>query len=134
MGLLSSSKSSSSTAVHNVDKRLVVDGGSLGVSADHSTVSINTTDHGALGVAERIAGNAFNLAASSNVQTYKSLEGVLGLAGQASRSSLEASLGVREAFAKASDIAAGNKTLIAAGLAVVGLGVLVALPLMRKGA
>lgn len=42
----SSSSQSSSTTTTNTDKRLVVDGGSLGISSDSSTVNVQTLDAG----------------------------------------------------------------------------------------
>lgn len=42
----SSSSQSSSTNTTNTDKRLVVDGGSLGISSDSSTVNVQTMDAG----------------------------------------------------------------------------------------
>lgn len=42
----SQSSQSSSTTTTNTDKRLVVDGGSLGISSDSSTVNVQTLDAG----------------------------------------------------------------------------------------
>lgn len=53
----SSSSSSNATTTQNTDKRQVVDGGSVGVSSDSSTVNVNTTDHGAVNAAMTMAGN-----------------------------------------------------------------------------
>lgn len=133
MGLFSRSKSSSSSTISNVDKRLVVDGGSIGISADNSTVTL--TDQGAIAHAFDFAKSsnvqAFDLAKSSNVQTAKGLAAVLGLASGAlrlgddsSKRSLDASREVKAAYDKAAEIASGNTTLIYAGLGVLGIGAL----------
>jgi hypothetical protein len=68
-----SSSSSSSQQTNNVDRRLVTDGGSVGVSADSSTVSVNVLDAGAIAA-------AFDFAKVSDQETGKTLNSVLGLA------------------------------------------------------
>jgi len=44
----SSSSSSNATTTQNTDRRQVVDGGSVGVSSDSSTVNVTTLDQGAV--------------------------------------------------------------------------------------
>lgn len=53
-----SSSSVSSQSVANTDRRQVVDSGSVGVSSDSSTVTVNTLDGGAIWGAQQVANNA----------------------------------------------------------------------------
>lgn len=63
----SKSSQSSTTTTTTTDKRLVVDGGSLGVSADRSTINVQTLDGGivnkaleTVAAADATAGEGFN--------------------------------------------------------------------------
>lgn len=70
MGSYSSSSSSST----NIDKRQVVDAGAIGITADHSTISM--LDGGAID-------RAFDFAEFNNGQFSDTFEKLLGFAGRA---------------------------------------------------
>lgn len=76
------SSSSSSSSTQNVDKRLVTGDGSVGISSDTSTVSVNVLDGGA------VAG-AIDLARSADANAGKNLSTVLNFAGLALAKSAE---------------------------------------------
>lgn len=68
----SSSSQSSSTNTTNTDKRLVVDGGSLGISSDSSTVNVTTLDAG-------IVNKALDTVAAADATAGDGFEKLLGL-------------------------------------------------------
>ncbi len=74
------SSSSSSQSTNQVDRRQVVDNGSVGVSSDTSTVNVSILDQGAIAGARDIAANALALVAASDQQTGQNLSTVLGFA------------------------------------------------------
>ncbi|MCK9991397.1 MAG: hypothetical protein RugAbin2_02411 [Rugosibacter sp.] len=77
----SKSSSSSSNQTINTDKRLVVDGGGVGVSSDSSTVNVTQTDLGAIG-------RAFDFATTSGANVVTTLDKVLGIADTVLKGSL----------------------------------------------
>lgn len=86
----SSSSSSTSSNTTNLDKRLVVDGGSVGVSSDSSTVNVSALDGGAIDKAGTVT-----MAALSTVQANDAIQGqnlgqVIGLAGDLFKGGFEA--------------------------------------------
>jgi hypothetical protein len=113
-----SSSSSSSQQTNNVDRRLVTDGGSVGVSADSSTVSVNVLDAGAIAA-------AFDFAKLSDQETGKTLNSVLGLARDVftgGRAVLEQGGNqVDRAYASAKGEATQKNMLMVAALAVVAI-------------
>jgi len=113
-----SSSSSSSQKTTSIDKRLVVDTGSTGISADRSTVTINTLDGGAIQ-------KAFDFATASDQETGKTLHDVLGLAANVFDKAGSQIQAQTQLVATAYDTAKGQgseKTILfAAGLAVVGI-------------
>lgn len=76
----SSSSSSTTQTTNQVDRRQVVDSGSVGVSSDTSTVSVSILDQGAIAGAKAIAENALALVKASDQETGKTLADVLGFA------------------------------------------------------
>ena len=118
-----SSASTTSSNTTNTDKRLVVDNGSMGISADNSTVTV--TDQGAIKQAGAIATTALTTN-STNFTTLMDTAKVLAagaadalkanvaLAGQLSTTT-------QSAYADAAAQASGNKNLVYAGMAVLGL-------------
>lgn len=76
----SSSSSSSSQTTNQIDRRQVVDSGSVGVSSDTSTVSVQILDGGAIAGAKSLADNALALVKASDQETGKTLADVLGFA------------------------------------------------------
>jgi len=113
-----SSSSASSQAQTSIDKRLVVDSGSIGVSADSSTVTINALDAGAIE-------KAFAFATASDQETGKTLNQVLGLAAdvfdKAGRQIESQTQLVATAYDTAKGQGSEKTVLFAAGLAVVGI-------------
>lgn len=53
-----SSNSTTAQTTQNLDSRMVVDGGSVGVNSDAATVTVNTLDGGAIWGAQQVANNA----------------------------------------------------------------------------
>lgn len=120
------SSSSSSNQTVSTDKRLVVDGGSVGVSSDSSTVTVNQTDLGAIG-------KAFDFASASGANVITTLDKVLGIADTVLKGSLTAVQGtnsvVSQAYETAKNTTSGaidQKTMIilaaVAGVAFVSRG------------
>jgi hypothetical protein len=121
-----SSSSASTQTTNNVDRRLVTDAGSVGVSGDSSSVTINTLDAGAIS-------GAIELIRASDQETTKRLNDVLGVAssvfdkaaGQVDRG---ASL-VATAYDQAKG--AGDEKTILIGVAIAAVA-LVAITVIRK--
>lgn len=123
MGLFSSlfgsdggnSSTSTNTTTNNADRRFVADGGSVGVSAEGSTVYVTSTDQGAVKA-------AMDMSATSTQAMAATILGALGIAAD--------SLEFRESAAQAAQ-APGDlrrwleriepEQWLAAGLAVAGL-------------
>lgn len=123
MGLFSSlfgsdggnSSTSTNTTTNNADRRFVADGGSVGVSAEGSTVYVTSTDQGAVKA-------AMDMSATSTQAMAATILGALGIAAD--------SLEFRESAARAAQ-APGDlrrwleriepEQWLAAGLAVAGL-------------
>ncbi len=152
-GFGGSSKSSSATTnqtnISNADKRAVVDGGSVGITGDgnalqmfSTSVDSNSVEAGKQIALASIATNATNIdslhAASEALfgQIGKNVEAVLKLTGDLASSAQrdvqngynlasELTKGANAAYSDAAAQATGNKSLILAGLAVVGLGAVV---------
>lgn len=76
----SSSSSNTTQTTNQIDRRQVVDSGSVGVSSDTSTVHVSILDQGAIAGAKALADNALALVAASDQETSKSLANVLGFA------------------------------------------------------
>ena len=121
------SSSETSTTTENIDKRQVVDTGSIGVSSDQSTVNVNAsyTDGGAVS-------KAIDLATVGTESTGKNVAEVLGFARDALKVAGENIKGTQQAFATATEkvssaystveeMSTGQRLLIAGGLAVVGV-------------
>lgn len=119
----------------NMDKRMVVDGGSVGVSVDGHGNSIVLSDFGSVSAAlsanttvttAAIDANKSNtsllLKAAEKLygETQKSLDANISLAGKLAGSA-------KDAYSDASAQAAGNKNLVLAGIAVVGIVAFIAL-------
>lgn len=130
------SSSSSDTSTSNVDKRLVVDNGALGISADNSTITL--TDSGAVKSAIELADKTgarssedfkalLNLGASLEAEALKVLDKNTELAKQVSSS-------IGSAYEVAQSTVSGardqEKTLLIVG--AVAVVVLIALS-RRKG-
>ncbi len=74
------SSSSTNQTTNQVDRRQVVDSGSVGVSSDTSTVTVSILDGGAIVGAKALAESALNLVKASDQETGKTLADVLGFA------------------------------------------------------
>lgn len=81
-GSSSSSSSSSSQTTNQIDRRMVVDGGGIGINADGSVISISqtTTDFGAIESARQQVMRALALVEASDQQSGKTLSEALGFA------------------------------------------------------
>ncbi len=125
----SSSKSASTTTTNNVDKRLVVDNGGVGVSADSSNVSVSVLDGGAVNA-------AISLAKFSGDNQLKGYEDLLGLTKDTFGSVFDivkkntdtvdhitstVTSAVQDARNSELKATNDNRYLVAAGLAVVGI-------------
>ena len=120
-----SSSSSTTTTTQNTDKRMVTDGGSVGISSDSSTVNFTSLDAGSIKSGENIAlagisTNATNvdhlLAAADKLFTQQ--QNALD-----ANTKLTASLAstAQAAYADASANAQGNKPIVYAVVAVIGI-------------
>lgn len=122
----SSSQANTSTNTTNTDKRLVVDGASIGVSADGgSSVTVNSLDGGAIQGAGQIAlasiasnstniDHLFSVADHLFTQQQNALDANVNLTGKLAATA-------QTAYADATNAASGNKQLILAAMAVVGV-------------
>jgi len=131
MGFFDSSSSSSSSTVNNttnVDKRLVTDNGSMGISSDSSTFNISSLDGGSVKAA--LAANSANF--TTLMDTVKVLGGgaVNALAANVSLAK-DLSSTTQAAYSDATGQATGNKTLLYGVMAVIGL---IAVSMMIKKA
>jgi len=122
----SNSKSATTTTTNTTDKRMVVDGGSMGVTADGSTINVTTLDSG-------IVQAALDTVKAADATNGEGFEGLLSLAdklfdkgGELVASSQNTALAQIEAINAASADKAGTidqKTMIV--LAVAGAAALV---------
>lgn len=126
MGLFSSlfgsdggnSTTSTQTTTNNADRRFVADGGSIGLSAEGSTVYVTATDQGAIRA-------ALDMSQASTQATAATLLGALGIA--ADSLEYQQSAAVRAAQSSiVDDLARWFERIepaqwVAAGLAVAGL-------------
>lgn len=136
----SSSSSSEATTTNNTDKRLVADTGSTGVTADQSKVDVITTtntttyntstDGGAVKQAIDLARDTgqtsltgYKLLLDTTLKLASQMEGTLQ-----SNVDLTSKLAstAQSAYADAATQSAGNKNLVYAGMAVVGLATIFA--------
>lgn len=122
----SQANTTTTTTTQNTDKRMVLDGQSVGVSADGgSNVVINTSDQGAIKGASDIALGAIT-SNSTNVDHLLATADHLFTQQQAAldaNTTLTKDLAgtAQTAYADASAQASGNKNLILMGMAVVGV-------------
>lgn len=144
----SSSSSSSTVQTSNTDKRQVVDGSSVGVSSDSSTVNVTATDHGtvkaSIDLVGRVAGAQLDLA-KSNTQAQvdlaktnteaqaRNLGALLGYASEALKITKDnINLAVKNtdqigsAWQAARDSSDGNRTLAIGGLVIAGIVAVIA--------
>lgn len=123
LGGSSSSSAATTTATTNTDKRLVVDNAATGITADNSTVNI--TDQGALKVAGNLANNAL-IKGSDNLAllletTQKLATSAMDAAKTNTSFAQTMATSTQSAYSDAASLASGNKNLVLAALAVVGL-------------
>lgn len=76
----SKSKSSSSTTYQNTDKRVVADGGGVGLSGDRNTVSINMLDEGAIAASADVVKAALQTIEKADATAGEGLESTIRLA------------------------------------------------------
>lgn len=128
----SSSSTSTSTTTNNVDRRQVVDGSGIGVSGDSSgSINISSIDAGAVKAGESVALAAIGTNAT-NVNSlltaaellFKGTTDIVKANNDLARSLTSST---QQAYAGAAEQAQGNKNLVLAGLAVVGIAAVSAL-------
>lgn len=110
----SSSANTTQTTTQNTDKRQVVDGNSVGVSSDSSTVNVTSTDHAAVAA-------AFDLAKVSSAQTADTISKALQFASDNLKLASASAAGVGDAYKTANNLSSGQTYLIAGVLAVAGI-------------
>lgn len=144
------SSSSSSTSTTNIDKRQVVDGSSVGVTSDSSTVNVSVLDHGAFADAVALADRAvtetlkasaaanalnsgdfdkvLNLTSSSTKMAGDSLDKVLGFAGSvlkltgdSAKVVEKSATNISDAYKTAAEISTGQRLVVAGGLVLAGI-------------
>ncbi|MGQ0750605.1 MAG: hypothetical protein ACT4PS_08730 [Betaproteobacteria bacterium] len=121
------SSSSTQTSTQNIDKRQVVDGASVGVSSDSSTVHVTSTDHASVNA-------AIDLAKVSTAAQGASLNAILGFAEKA-LTLTEGNINLQTKSAEqigAAYSTAGNRTL--ATLGIIAAGIVAIFAFKRKGA
>lgn len=130
----SSSSSSTTTNTYNTDRRQVVDAGSVGVSSDSSTVTINSLDAGAIDAGKMIALAGLGSNANNTAVLLETAAQLFSKSAdlQSANVKLAGTLasGAADAYRDAGDQAQGNKSLIFAAIAVVGVA---AFTMRRKG-
>jgi len=112
------SNSSSSSSTTNIDKRLVTDNGSTGISSDSSTFNISNTDNGAVVAA-----------LNSSTLNFATLMDTVKVLGQGAVNSLQANVALAKelsgtsqaAYTDAASQASGNKSLMYGVLAVLAM-------------
>lgn len=123
----SSSSNETTTSTQNVDKRQVVDTGSIGVTSDSSTVHVNASylDDGAVN-------KAIDLATTSTQSAGANVGEVLGFAKDVLKVAGENLKGTQQAFSVAtekvsgayetvSELSSGQRFLVAGGLALAAI-------------
>lgn len=118
-----SSKSSSSNTTTNIDRRQVVDNGSIGISTDGSQISVESLDGDIVKAALAVVGNADAVAGEGFDRLLSLTEKLFEAGGAILDRTSETSLAAVEAVNTARNDAVGNidqKTLIILG--AVGLG------------
>lgn len=112
------SSSSSTQETNNIDRRIVADGGSIGISSDSSSVTINALDGGAINA-------ALDFAKASDQETGRTLNQVLGIAAnvfdKAGRNVDSSAALVARAYDDAKGAGAEKTILIGAALATVAI-------------
>ena len=131
MGGSSSSSSSTASTTANTDKRMVIDGNSLGVSSDSSTVNVTALDGGAIDKAGAAVQAALDTVQANDAIQGQNLSGIIGLAGQLFKGGFEslktsqgqAQTALQTALQSAVQPSATipNNLLIAGGVAMVAL-------------
>ena len=120
-----SSSSSTNTTTNNTDRRQVVDGGSVGVSSDSSTVNVTSLDAGAIAAGTNVA-LASVASNSTNVDHLLAAADKLFAQQQAAldmNTNLTKSLAstTQAAYQDAAANAQGNKPIMYAVIAVIGI-------------
>lgn len=105
----SSSSSASTNTTNTTDKRLVVDNGAVGISADNSSIVMG--DYGAINSAFNFANDTFGKVADILQANTAAVEHI-------SATSTEA---IQKSNAQAVAVTDTNRYLVAGGLAVVGI-------------
>ena len=122
----SASTTSTATTTNNTDKRLVVDGGSYGISADGgSVVNLQTSDMGAIAGAGQVALSALANNATNLDHLLSAADRLFAKQAETQAASVKLTQALagtaQTAYADAAAQASGNKNLILAALAVVGV-------------
>lgn len=141
----SSSSTETSTSTQNIDKRQVVDTGSIGVTSDSSTVNVNAsyTDAGAIALGTSLAKSgldtayaatqtAIDLSKSSTEASGKNVGEVLGFAKDVLKVAADnisktqttfaaASDKVGEAYKTVQDMSTGQRWMVAGGLVLAAI-------------
>jgi hypothetical protein len=107
----SKSESTSKNTTITTDKRLVVDNGATGISADNSTVNYTSLDGGAIS-------SAFDFAMNTFAVTTDILKANVAAVDHINSTTTEA---IQKANANALAVTDTNRYLVAGGLAVVGI-------------
>lgn len=126
----SSSSNSTATKTTNTDKRLVVDNGAVGVSADSSNVTVNALDNGAVKNAFDFATNASNNSTLTMTQALQLAKSDLKVVSQNAQLVSQSAAGVAAAYQNVGQISSGQQYLI---MGVLLIGGVVAVMAIRKG-
>ncbi len=110
----SSTSTSTTTNTQNIDKRQVVDTGSVGVSSDMSTVNVTATDHDAIA-------KSFDLAKTSSAATLDSVGKAVTFATDALKLANEGAKNVGTAYQTAQDSAQGLRFVVVGGVIAVAI-------------
>ena len=123
----SSSSSSNQTTTNNVDRRQVVDTGSVGISSDASTVNIQQLDQGAIAGAREIAVNAIANNATNTAKLldtaaalFQSQQQAIGVSATLANSLAAKASGTADNGLQTEDVQK-NKNAIMAAAALAGL-------------
>lgn len=146
-GSSSTSSSTESSTVQNIDRRQVVAEGGVGLASDGATTvsynpststttnSVTTlTDYGsvagAVDLAKTSTAGVLALAQANTAEVTKQISGVLAIVKQAGDLFQAEGGQISEAYKTSSEIATGQKFLIAGGLVIAGI---VAVGTLKKG-
>ena len=110
----SKSEQKSTTTTTNVDKRQVVDGGSVGLTLDGNGNSVQVLDGGAIDASFEFAGESLEQMMDLAGRVLDAQEKGTALAHQAASS-------VGEAYKTAQEISSGQRMLVAGGLIIAGI-------------